>query len=73
MQGLKELINSNTESITKLINYNTKKNEASPSNDPSLSPSRTSKLNKPSKVPSLTKEMSLETYVKQLITEQEIN
>ena len=26
LQGLKELINSNTESITKLINYNTKKN-----------------------------------------------
>ena len=44
LQGLKELINSNTESITKLINYNTKKCKASPSNDSYLSPSRTAKL-----------------------------
>ena len=73
LQGLKELITSNTESIKTLFNYNTKKCEASPSNDSSLPPSRTAKLTKPAKVPSWTKDMSLETYVKQLTTWQEIN
>ena len=84
LQGLTDLIKSNTESISKLINSNTsaltsvlatKKTEASlsPSNDSSSSPSRTAKLTKPAKVPSWTKDMSLETYVKQLTTWQEIN
>ena len=60
LQGLKDLINSNTESMAKLINYNAKKREASPSplNDSSSPPSRTAKLKKPAK------DMSLETYVK---------
>ena len=52
LQGLKDLINSNTESMAKLINYNTKKREASPSNDSSSPPSRSAKLTKPAKVPS---------------------
>ena len=84
LQGLTDLINSNTESISKLINSNTsaltsvlttKKTEASlsPSNDSSSPPSRTAKLTKPAKVPSWTKDMFLETYVKQLTTWQEIN
>ena len=38
LQGLKELINSNTESIKTLFHYNTKKCESSPSNDSSLPP-----------------------------------
>ena len=84
LEGLKDLINSNTESISILISSNTsaltsvlatKKTEASlsPSNDSSSSPSRTAKLTKPTKVPSWTKDMSLETYVKQLTTWQDIN
>ena len=79
LQGLTDLINSNTESISKLINSNTlaltsvlatKKTEASlsPSNDSSSPPSRTAKLTKPAKVSSWTKDMSLETYIKQLTT-----
>ena len=73
LQGMKELITSNTESIKTLFHYNTKKRESSPSNDSSLPPSRTAKLTKPAKVPSWTKDMSLKTYVKQLTTWQEIN
>merc|ERR1711895_396450 len=49
-----------------------KKREHSPSNN-SSPPLRSAKLTNPTKVPSWTKEMSLETYVKQLTTWQEIN
>ena len=84
LQGLTDLINSNTESISKLINSNTsaltsaltmKKTEASlsPSNETSSSPSKVTKLIKPAKVLSWTKDISLETYVKQLATLQELN
>ena len=84
MQGLTDLFNSNKESISKLINLNTsaltsaltmKKTEASlsPSNETSSSPSKVTKLTKPAKVRSLTKDMSLEIYVKQLATWQEVN
>ena len=68
-----ELINSNTLALTSVIA--TMKTEASlsPSNDSSSPPSRTAKLTKPAKVTSCTKYMSLETYVKQLTTWQEIN
>ena len=52
--------------------HNVKKRELSPSNNSSSSP-RPAKLTKPAKVPSWTKDMSLETYVKQLTTWQEIN
>ena len=70
LKGLRELIDSNTENIKSL--FNVKKRELSPSN---VSPSsqRPAKLTKPTKVPSWTKDMSLETYVKQLTTWQEIN
>ena len=69
LQGLRELIDSNTENIKSLLNV--KKRELSPSNNSSSSP-RPAKLTKPTKVPSWTKDMSLETYVKQLTTWQEI-
>ncbi len=77
MQGLTDLINSNTESMKKLTNsttslLTTKKSEASPSpsNDAGT---RVKKLTKPAKVPSWTKDMSLENYIKQLATWQGIN
>ena len=70
LQGLRELIDSNTENIKSLF-QNVRKREHSPSsNSPSPKPA---KLTKPAKVPSWTKDMSLETYVKQLTTWQEIN
>ncbi len=59
LQGLRELIDSNTENIKSLF-QNVKKHEHSPSSD---SP-EPAKLTKPAKVSSLTKDMSLETYVK---------
>ena len=65
------MIASNTKSIKSLF-HNVKKTEPSPSID-SPSSSRPAKLTKPAKVPSWTKDMSLETYVKQLTTWQEIN
>ena len=63
LQGLTDLINSNTESISKLINSNTsaltfaltmKKNEASlsPTNETSSSQSKVTKLTKIPRVPS---------------------
>ena len=77
LQGLTDLINSNTESMIKLINtttslLTTKKSEAfpSPSNDAGT---RVTKLTKPAKVPSWTKDMSFETYNKQLTTWQGLN
>ena len=67
---MRELIDSNTENIKSLF-QNVRKHEHSPSsNSPSPRPA---KLTKPAKVPSWTKDMSLETYVKQLTTWQEIN
>ena len=69
LQGLKELVTSITEGNKSLLNV--KKREHSPSMT-SSSP-RPAKLTKPAKVPSWTKDMSLETYVKQLTTWQEIN
>ena len=65
LQGLTDLINSNTESMTKLINsttslITTKKSKAStPSNDAGTV--KVTKLTKPARVPSRTKDMSLET------------
>ena len=59
LQGLTDLINSNTESITKLINsttslITTKKSEASASSTPSNDAGtvKMTKLTKPTKVPS---------------------
>ena len=72
LQGLERLTASNTESIKSLF-HNVKKRELSPSNDSHSSSPRPAKLTKPAKVPSWTKDMSLETYVKQLTTWQEIN
>ena len=69
LQGLKELVTSITEGNKSLLNV--KKREHSPIMT-SSSP-RPAKLTKPAKVPSWTKDMSLETYVKQLTTWQEIN
>ena len=76
LQGLKDLISSNTENITGMMASNTenmksffqnlRKREHSPSVHP-LS-QKSAKLTKPAKVPSWTKDMSLETYVKQLTT-----
>ena len=68
LQGLKELVTTITEGNKSLLNI--KKRELSP-----ISPSsqRPAKLTKPAKVPSWTKDMSLEKYVKQLTTWQEIN
>ena len=61
LQGLRELIDSNTENIKSLI-QNVRKREHSPSsNSPSPRPA---KLTKPTKVPSSTKDIFLETYVK---------
>ena len=71
LQGLKELVTSITESNKSL--FTAKKHEHSPSNDSPSSSPRPAKLTKPVKVPSWTKDMSLETYVKQLTTWQEIN
>ena len=71
MQGLKDLINFNTESMAILINL--QKSEVSTSLSHDASTARVSKLTKPAKVPSWTKDMSLETYVKQLATWQDIN
>ena len=71
LQGLKELVTSITESNKSL--FTTKKCEHSPSNDSHFSSQRPAKLTKPTKVPSWTKDMSLETYVKQLTTWQEMN
>ena len=81
LQGLKDLISSNTENITgmmasntenmKLFFQNIRKRDHSPSVHP-LS-QKSAKLTKPAKVPSWTKDMSLETYVKQLTTWQQIN
>ena len=68
LQGLKDLINSNTERMGKLINSNTKKNEASPSPSNDAGTVKVTKLTKPAKFPSWTKNMSLEIYVKQLTT-----
>ena len=52
LQGLKDLINSNTESMAKLINSNTKKSEASPSPSNDAGTAKVAKLTKPAKVPS---------------------
>ena len=71
LQGLKERVTSITESNKSL--FTIKKCENSPSNDFHSSFPRPAKLTKPTKVPSWTKDMSLETYVKQLTTWQEIN
>ena len=49
LQGLRELIDSNTENIKSLLNV--KKRELSPSNNSSFSP-RPAKLTKPTKAPS---------------------
>ena len=85
LQGITDLINSNTENMTKLINSNTqsmtllittKKSEASASSNPSSNDAGTTKvtkLTKPAKVPLWTKDMSLEMYTKQLATWQDIN
>ena len=59
--------------MAKLINSNTKKNEASPSPSNDAGTVKVTKLTKQAKVPSWTKDMSLETYVKQLATWQDIN
>ena len=69
LQGLREIIDSNTENIKSLLNV--RKREHSPSVHPSSH--RPAKLTKPGKVPTWTKDMSLETYVKQLTTWQQIN
>ena len=81
LQGLIDLISSNTENITGMMASNTenmkfffqnlRKREHSPSIHP-LS-QKSTKLTKPAKVPSWTNDMSLETYVKQLTTWQQIN
>ena len=71
MQGLKDLINSNTESMAKLINL--KKSEVSPSPSHDAGTERVLMLTTPAKVPSWTNDMSLETYVKQLAIWQDIN
>ena len=68
LQGLKELVNTITEGNKSHLNV--KKSEQTPMSPSSQKPR---KLTKPAKVPSWTKDMSLETYVKQLTTWQEIN
>ena len=74
LQGLKELISSNTESMARLIDSNAERRGTASSHlDSSASSVRTAKLMKPAKVPSWNKDMSLETYVKQLTAWQEIN
>ena len=67
LQGLRELIDLNTENMKSFF-QNLRKREHSPSVNPSSH--RPAKLTKPAKVPSWTKDMSLETYVKQLTTWQ---
>ena len=61
---------SNTENMKSFF-QNIRKREHSPSAHSSSH--RPAKLTKPAKVPSWTKDMSLETYVKQLTTWQQIN
>ena len=70
LQGLRELIDSNTENMKSFF-QNLRKREHSPSLHSSSH--RPAKPTKPAKVPSWTKDMSLETYVKQLTTWQQIN
>ena len=82
LKGLEKLMATNTKNISWMMASNTenmksffqniKKRELSPSGNSSPSP-RPAKLNKPAKVPSWTKDISLETYLKQLTTWQEIN
>ena len=82
LKGLEKLMATNTETISGMMASNTenmksffqniKKRDLSPSGNSSPSP-RPAKLTKPAKVPSWTKDMSLETYVKQLTTWQQIN
>ena len=69
LQGLREIVDSNTENIKSLLNV--RKREHSPLVHSASQ--RPSKLTKPAKVPAWTKDMSLETYVKQLTTWQQIN
>ena len=70
-EHISRMMASNTENMKSFF-QNIKKREHSPSG--SSSPSqRPAKLTKPAKVPSWTKDMSLETYVKQLTTWQQIN
>ena len=77
LQGLERLINSNAEmmaSNTENMKYffqNLRKRELSHSVHHSSH--RPAKLTKPAKVPTWTKDMSLEAYVKQLTTWQQIN
>ena len=59
--------------LTSVLATNKTEASLSPSNESSSSHSRVAKLTKPAKVPSWTKDMSLETYIKQLATWQEIN
>ena len=68
LEGLKELVTTITESNKSLLNL--KKTESTTTSPSSQKPAE---LTKPTKVPSWTKDMSLETYVKQLTTWQEIN
>ena len=70
-ESISGLMASNTENMKSFF-HNVKKREHSPSGSSSPS-ARPSKLTKPAKVPSWTKDMSLETYVKQLTTWQQIN
>ena len=67
LQGLKELVTTITEGNKSLLQV--KKRELSPNTNTQ----RPAKLTKPARVPSWTKDMSLETYVKQLTTWQQIN
>ena len=70
-ENISGMMASNTENMKSFF-QNIKKREHSPSGSFSPSP-RPAKLTKPAKVPSWTKDMSLETYVKQLTTWQQIN
>ena len=65
LQGLREIIDSNTENIESLFQTVRKREHSPLVHSP---PPRPAKLTKPAKVPSWTKDMSLETYVKQLTT-----
>ena len=67
LQGLKELVTTITEGNKSLLQV--KKRELSPNTNTQ----RPAKWTKPAKVPSWTKDMSLETYVKQHTTWQQIN
>ena len=87
LEGLTQLINSNTENMTKQMNSNTEnitslvtslkdsfKKETVPSGSTTeAGVNRVTKLTKPAKVPSWTKDMSLETYAKQIATWKGIN